>query len=71
MARRRPRYGETRATAAQAIRHVRRLVRVGHCGEAATFLRENPLKVRSKTTWRLLRLVQSCKPWIPPGLRRR
>jgi hypothetical protein len=66
-----PRYGETRPTAALAIKHVRRLVRVGHCGEAASFLRDNPqLKVRRGTLLRLQKAVWACKPWIPPSLRR-
>lgn len=66
-----PRYGSTRKTAAQAIRHIRRLVRVGHCGEAEAFLRNNSLKVRRATLWRLQKAVSVCKPWIPPALRRR
>ena len=65
-----PPYGSTRATAAQAIKHIRRLVSIGHCGEAAQVLRENPLKVRSATLWRLQKLVGSCKHWVPPHLRR-
>ena len=52
------------------IRHVRRLVSVGHCGEAMAVLRDNPLKVRRATLSRLLRVVDRCKPWIPPGLHR-
>lgn len=67
--RRQPRYGQTRTTAAQAIRHVRRLISVGHCGEANAFLRENDINVRSNTLWRLQKAVHACKPWIPPGLR--
>ena len=58
-----PRYGSTRKTAAQAIRHIRRLVSVGHCGEAAAFLRDNPLKVRRATLWRLQKAVSACKLW--------
>jgi hypothetical protein len=62
----------SRTRAARAIRHVRRLVGVGHCGEAAAYMRDNPnfFKVRSKTFWRLQKSVSACKPWIPPSLRR-
>lgn len=70
MAKRVPPYGQTRATAAQAIKHVRRLVSVGHCGEAASFLRDNTLKVRRGTLSRLQKVVWACKPWIPPSMRR-
>lgn len=66
-----PRYGETRPTAALAIKHVRRLVRVGHCQEAEQFLRNNPqIKVRRGTLLNLQKVVWACKPWIPPSLRR-
>lgn len=70
MVRRAPRYGEDRKTAALAIKHIRRLVSVGHCGEAAAFLRDNRLKVRSATLWRLQKAVGACKHWVPPSLLR-
>jgi hypothetical protein len=65
MARRSPK----RESAARAIKHIRRLVSVGHCGEAAAYLRDNPPRVRPATLVRLHKAVASCRlpgrSWMP------
>lgn len=66
-----PKRKSARTSAARAIRHIRRLVSVGHCSEAAAYLRDNPLNVRRATLWRLQKAVSVCKPWVPPALRYR